>query len=71
MPAVALTVDTSLLTAVGNDHGFDQIFARQVEALGAPGDLLVAISTSGNSANVLRAAEKGREMGCRSIGLHR
>ena len=69
LPAVALTVDTSLLTAVGNDHGFDQIFARQVEALGAPGDLLVAISTSGNSANVLRAAEKGREMGCRSIGL--
>ena len=69
LPAVALTVDSSLLTAVGNDHGFDQIFARQVEALGAPGDLLVAISTSGNSANVLRAAEKGREMGCRSIGL--
>lgn len=69
LPAIALTVDTSLLTAVGNDHGFDQIFARQVEALGAPGDLLVAISTSGNSANVLRAAEKGREMGCRSIGL--
>lgn len=69
LPAIALTVDTSLLTAVGNDHGFDQIFARQVEALGAPGDLLVAISTSGNSGNVLRAAEKGREMGCRSIGL--
>ena len=69
LPAVALTVDSSLLTAVGNDHGFDQIFARQVEALGAPGDLLVAISTSGNSANVLRAAEKGREMGCRSIGF--
>lgn len=69
LPAVALTVDTSLLTAVGNDHGFEQIFARQVEALGGPGDLLVAISTSGNSANVIRAADKGREMGCRLIGL--
>lgn len=69
LPAIALTVDTSLLTAVGNDHGFEQIFTRQVEALGGPGDVLVAISTSGNSANVVRAAEKGREMGCRSIGL--
>ena len=69
LPAIALTVDTSLLTAVGNDHGFDQIFARQVEALGRPGDVLVAISTSGNSANVVRAAEKGREMGCHAIGL--
>ena len=69
LPAIALTVDTSLLTAVGNDHGFEQIFARQVEALGGPGDVLVAISTSGNSANVVRAAEIGREMGCRAIGL--
>jgi len=69
LPAIALTVDTSLLTAVSNDHGFEQIFSRQVEALGGPGDLLVAISTSGSSANVLRAAELGREMGCRSIGL--
>lgn len=69
LPAVALTVDTSLLTAVGNDHGFDQIFARQVEALAAPGDLLVAISTSGNSVNVLEAVNRGRELGCRVVGM--
>jgi len=69
LPAIALTVDTSLLTAVGNDHGFEQVFARQVEALGSPGDLLVAISTSGNSANVICAADKGREMGCCLIGF--
>ena len=59
-PAVALTTDTSLLTAAGNDLGFDEIFARQVEALAKPGDLLVIHSTSGNSANVLRAAEAAR-----------
>jgi D-sedoheptulose 7-phosphate isomerase len=69
LPAVALTVDTSLLTAVGNDHGFEQIFSRQVEALGRPGDLLVAISTSGSSANVVRAVDKGRDLGCRVIGF--
>ena len=69
LPAIALTVDTSLLTAVGNDHGFERIFARQVEALGSRGDVVVAISTSGNSANVLRAADVAREMGCRLIGL--
>ena len=56
-PAIALTTDTSLLTAAGNDIGFDQVFARQVEALARPGDLLVIHSTSGNSPNVLRAAE--------------
>jgi D-sedoheptulose 7-phosphate isomerase len=59
-PAVALTTDTSLLTAAGNDLGFDEIFARQVEALGKPGDLLIIHSTSGNSPNVLRAAEAAR-----------
>lgn len=59
-PAVALTTDTSLLTAAGNDLGFDEIFARQVEALAKPGDLLIIHSTSGNSANVLRAAEAAR-----------
>lgn len=59
-PAVALTTDTSLLTAAGNDLGFDEIFARQVEALARPGDLLVIHSTSGNSPNVLRAAEAAR-----------
>ena len=62
-PAVALTTDTSLLTAAGNDLGFDQIFARQVEALARPGDLLVIHSTSGNSPNVLLAAAAARAKG--------
>ncbi len=62
-PAVALTTDTSLLTAAGNDLGFDEVFARQVEALARPGDLLVIHSTSGNSPNVLRAAEAARAAG--------
>jgi D-sedoheptulose 7-phosphate isomerase len=62
-PAIALTTDTSLLTAAGNDIGFDQVFARQVEALGRPGDLLIIHSTSGNSPNVLRAAETARARG--------
>jgi len=56
-PAVALTTDTSILTAVGNDFGFDQVFARQIEALGRPGDVAVGITTSGDSANVLRGLE--------------
>jgi D-sedoheptulose 7-phosphate isomerase len=59
-PAVALTTDTSLLTAAGNDLGFERVFSRQVEALAKPGDLLVIHSTSGNSANLLRAAEAAR-----------
>ena len=59
-PALALTTDTSLLTAAGNDIGFENVFARQVEALAKPGDLLVIHSTSGNSPNVLRAAEAAR-----------
>lgn len=63
VPAVALTTDTSLLTAVGNDFGFDHVFARQVEALARPGDLLVIHSTSGKSPNVLRAAEAARAKG--------
>jgi D-sedoheptulose 7-phosphate isomerase len=62
-PAIALTTDTSLLTAAGNDIGFDQIFARQVEALARAGDLLVIHSTSGNSPNVLRAAETAKAKG--------
>jgi D-sedoheptulose 7-phosphate isomerase len=61
--------DRRSLPAVGNDHGFEQIFSRQVEALGRPGDLLVAISTSGSSANVVRAVDKGRDLGCRVIGF--
>lgn len=68
-PAVALTTDTSLLTAAGNDLGFDHVFARQVEALCRPGDLLVIHSTSGNSPNVLRAAEAARAKGVRVLAF--
>lgn len=68
-PAVALTTDTSLLTACGNDFGFDEVFARQVEAFCRPGDLLVIHSTSGNSPNVIRAAEAARERGARVLAL--
>ena len=69
LPAIALTTDTSILTALGNDYGFDRIFARQVEGLARKGDVVVGISTSGNSTNVLAAMEKARELGCRTIGL--
>ena len=62
-PAIALTTDTSLLTAAGNDIGFERVFERQIEALAKPGDLLVIHSTSGNSPNVLRAAEAARARG--------
>jgi D-sedoheptulose 7-phosphate isomerase len=62
-PAVALTTDTSLLTAAGNDFGFDHVFERQVEALAKPGDLLIIHSTSGNSPNVILAAEAARKRG--------
>ena len=68
-PAVALTTDTSALTAIGNDYGFEEVFARQVRGLGCRGDLLLAISTSGNSPNVLRAAEVAREKEMRVIAL--
>jgi D-sedoheptulose 7-phosphate isomerase len=68
-PAVALTTDTSLLTAAGNDFGFDHIFARQVEALARPGDLLIIHSTSGNSPNVLLAAEAARDRGVPVLGF--
>ena len=68
-PAVALTVDTSVLTAVGNDFGFDAVFARQVEALGRPGDLAVGITTSGNSPNVVRGLEAAKARGLRTIAL--
>lgn len=68
-PAVALTTDTSLLTAAGNDFGFDHIFSRQVEALCKPGDLLVIHSTSGNSPNVLRAAEAARAKDVRVLAF--
>jgi D-sedoheptulose 7-phosphate isomerase len=69
LPAVALTTDTSILTAAGNDLGFEEVFARQVEALGSPGDVLVAISTSGRSANVLRAVDVAKRAGLVTIGL--
>ena len=69
LPAVALTTDTSLLTACGNDLGFEAIFARQVEALVRPGDLLVLHSTSGESANVVRAAQAARAKGVRVVAL--
>ena len=68
-PAVALTTDTSVLTAVANDYGFERVFARQVEAHGQAGDVLVAISTSGASPNVLRAVEAARGRGLVTIGL--
>ena len=68
-PAVALTTDTSLLTAAGNDLGFDHVFSRQVEALAREGDLLVIHSTSGNSPNVLRAAEAARARGVRVLSF--
>ena len=69
LPAVALTTDTSLLTACANDLGFEAIFARQVEALVRPGDLLVLHSTSGESANLVRAAEAARAKGVRVVAL--
>jgi D-sedoheptulose 7-phosphate isomerase len=69
IPAIALTTDTSLLTAVANDYGFEHVFARQVQALGREGDVLVGISTSGNSANVVEAFERARAAGLRTIAL--
>lgn len=67
--ALALTTDTSILTAIGNDYGYERVFARQLEAVGMPGDIFLGISTSGNSPNVLRALEACREMGVLTIGL--
>ncbi len=69
LPAIALTTDTSALTAIANDYGYDEVFARQVEALANEGDLLIGISTSGNSENVLKAFEMGREIGCKNVGF--
>lgn len=69
LPAIALTTDTSILTAIGNDYGYDYTFARQVEALGRPGDVLMLISTSGNSPNVVRAAEAARARGIAIVGF--
>ena len=69
IPAIALTVDTSSLTALGNDYGFDSIFERQVEAHARENDAVVGISTSGNSENVVRALKKANEIGAETIGL--
>lgn len=69
LPAIALTTDTSILTAVGNDYGFDEIFKRQVEALAEPGDVVFGISTSGKSVNVKRAIEAGKNMGAKTLSL--
>ncbi len=69
LPAIALTTDTSILTAIGNDYGFDRIFSRQVEALAVAGDIAVGISTSGNSPNVALALEAARNQGCRTVAL--
>ena len=69
MAAVALTTDTSALTALANDYGFERVFARQVEALGRPGDVLLGLSTSGDSPNVVRAAEEARRRGMRIVAF--
>jgi len=69
LPAIALSTDSSILTAVGNDYGFEAIFSRQVEALAREGDAVIGISTSGSSPNVLSALRLAREMGCRTVGL--
>jgi D-sedoheptulose 7-phosphate isomerase len=69
LPALALTVDTSALTAIGNDYGFGEVFARQLRGIGAKGDVLVGLSTSGNSENILRAVAVAKELGIHTIAL--
>ena len=69
LPAIALTTDTSILTSIGNDYGYDRVFDRQIEALAHKGDLIIAISTSGNSKNILNALKVGRELGCKTLGF--
>lgn len=69
LPAIALTTDTSNLTAIGNDYGYDFVFIKQVQALAQPGDIVIAISTSGNSKNVMLAAEEAKKIGCKLISI--
>jgi D-sedoheptulose 7-phosphate isomerase len=69
LPAISLSTDTSALTCIGNDYSFDGVFSRQVRALGTPKDALIAISTSGNSSNVVKAVEAAREIGMLTLGL--
>lgn len=69
LAAWALTTDSSVLTAIGNDYGYERVFARQLEAVGAPGDILIAISTSGRSLNILKALEESRRKGIVTVGF--
>ncbi|MGD8228723.1 MAG: D-sedoheptulose 7-phosphate isomerase [Desulfobacteraceae bacterium] len=69
LPAIALTTDTSILTSVGNDYSFDEIFSKQIKALGVEGDVLLAISTSGNSPNVIEAVKAAKSLGIFTVGL--
>lgn len=69
LPAIALTTDSSVLTAIGNDYGYDHTFERQIRGLGRPGDIFMAISTSGKSSNVIHALRAAREMGIKTVGF--
>jgi D-sedoheptulose 7-phosphate isomerase len=69
LPSIALTTDTSALTAIGNDYGFEHLFSRQLEANGCSGDIYIAISTSGNSKNVLKSLESAKKLGIKTVGL--
>lgn len=69
LPAIALTTDTSILTAIGNDYGYERVFSRQIEALGAEGDVMLALSTSGNSSNIIAALKSARERGIKTVGF--
>jgi D-sedoheptulose 7-phosphate isomerase len=69
LPAIALTTDTSALTAISNDYGFEHVFERQVHGLAVEGDVLIGLSTSGNSSNVINALIAGKELGCKTIGM--
>ncbi|MDB4903295.1 MAG: gmhA1 [Mucilaginibacter sp.] len=69
LPGIALTTDTSALTAIANDYGYNHVFSRQVEALAQPGDLFIGISTSGNSQGILNAFESAKNIGCKTLGL--
>ena len=69
LPGISLTTDTSAITSIANDYGYDHVFSRQVEALAQPGDLFVGISTSGNSQGILNAFESAKQIGCKTLGL--
>jgi len=69
LPAIALTTDTSIITAVGNDYSFDSIFSRQIESLAVEGDVIIGISTSGNSPNIINGIDVAKKIGCYTIGL--